>query len=253
MKRKLQENLNRIHERIARACERYDRKPSSVRLVAVTKHASLEMVRALIDLGVLDLGESRVQDLSQRAAMLRESFARRSHESTPLDCVRWHLVGHLQRNKVKTVLPWVDTIHSVDSLRLAEDIDTAAGKIERRIPILLEVNAADDPNKYGVAVAATTHLAEQLATLENIEVRGLMAMAPLTDDQTVIRHTFERMRELFDEIVDERTMGPAFKQLSLGMSRDFEHAIEFGATFVRIGTALFDGIELPQRALADAD
>jgi len=154
------------------------------------------------------------------------------------------LIGHLQRNKVKQVLPWVSMIHSVDSLRLAEEIDASAAKLERRMPILLEVNAADDPNKYGVAVAAALHLAEQLESLKHLEVRGLMAMAPLTEDERVTRRTFERTRELFDEIVAERVTGPAFKELSLGMSSDFEHAIEFGATMVRIGSALFEGIEL---------
>ncbi len=253
MKRKLQENLRRVHERIAAACDRCNRDPASVRLVAVTKQVSLEVIRALIDLGALDLGENRVQALTQRAAMVRESFARRSQTSSPPLHVRWHLIGHLQRNKVKPLLPWVDTIHSVDSLRLAEEIDTAAGALERRVPILLEVNAADDPGKYGVAVAATTHLAEQLVTLKNIEIRGLMAMAPLTDDQSVIRSTFERVRDLFDEIVAERVMGPAFKDLSIGMSNDFEQAIEFGATFVRIGTALFEGIELVTPSAAEAD
>jgi hypothetical protein len=127
---------------------------------------------------------------------------------------------------------------------LAEEIDAQAAKIGRRVSILLEINVSDEPAKGGVAVAAATHLAEQITTLQHINLRGLMAMAPLTENEAVIRGVFERVRELFDEVVSERTCGPAFNQLSLGMSNDFEHAIEFGATHVRIGSALLKGIEL---------
>ncbi len=159
------------------------------------------------------------------------------------------MVGHLQRNKVKAVLPWVDMIHSLDSLRLAEEIDAQSAKLGRKIPVLLEVNAADEPNKYGVAVAAITHLAEQISSLEHIDLRGLMAMAPLTDDESRIRYIFGRVRELLEEIVAERTCGPQFGELSIGMSNDFEYGIEAGATYVRIGTALLRGIELAPEPL----
>ena len=142
------------------------------------------------------------------------------------------------------VLPWTELVHSVDSLRLAEEINAQSAKLDRVTPILLQVNAGGEGSKSGVAVAAATHLAEQLVSLKNIEIRGLMAMAPLTDDESVIRNTFERTRELFDEIVTERICGSWFKELSLGMTNDFEYAIEYGATFVRIGSALFEGIEL---------
>ena len=253
IKRKLQENVKQIQDRIADACARSRRNPSSVKLIAVTKAASVEIIRTLVDLGVQDLGENKVQELCKRAAMVRESRMRRTKGDDANDSPRWHMIGHLQRNKVKHVLPWASLIHSVDSLRLAEDIDEAAAKLESRVPILLEVNAADDPNKHGVSVAASMHLAEQLVGLKHVEVRGLMAMAPLTTDDRQIRVTFERMKELFDEIVTERTMGPAFSELSLGMSGDFETAIEFGSTMVRIGTALFDGIELPPVVSAEAD
>lgn len=242
MKRKLHDNLKRVEQRIADACQRAHRDPSSVKLIAVTKYASLDIIRALIELGVQDLGESRVQELAQRAAMIQEwrNRLREPASSEP----RWHLVGHLQRNKVKSVLPWVAMIHSVDSLRLAEEIDAQAGKLGRRVPLLLEVNAAEDPNKYGVAVAAATHLVEQISTLKHIELRGLMAMAPLTDEVAHVRAVFERVRELFDEIVTERLCGQRFTELSMGMTGDFEQAIEFGATYVRIGSALLEGIEL---------
>ena len=245
MKRKLAENFKRIERRIAEACARADRDPSSVKLVTVTKSAGLDVIRALVELGVADLGESRVQALTRRAAMVKEWLSRRSRAlDSALSPPRWHMIGHLQRNKVRALLPWIDLIHSVDSLRLAEEIDFQAGKLGLRMPILLEVNAADEVSKHGVAVAATTHLAEQVCSLKNIELRGLMAMGPLTDDESMIRHTFHRVRELFDEIVGERLAGPAFTELSIGMSNDFECAIEVGATYVRIGTALFEGIQL---------
>ena len=251
MKRKLTENWKRIEQRIANACERARRKPSSVTFVAVTKAASLEIIRSLVEIGLADLGESRVQELTRRAAMLKEWLGRRAWDSSsaPLSAPRWHMIGHLQRNKVRGVLPWLELIHSVDSLRLAEEIDAESAKLGRKMPILLEVNASGESSKFGVAVAATTHLAEQITSLRHLELRGLMAMAPLTDNEIVTRHAFQRVRELFDEIIGERTCGPAFKELSLGMSSDFEYGIEAGATYVRIGSALFEGIELaPQPA-----
>lgn len=245
MKRKLAENLKRVQQRIADACRRAKRDPSNVQLVAVTKSASFEHIRTLMELGVTDLGENRVQELIRRAAMCKEWLARKQGDASPATpAPRWHMIGHLQRNKVRSLLPWVDLIHSVDSLRLAEELDTEAGRLGRRMPVLLEVNATGEVNKQGVAVAATTHLAEQIHSLKHLELRGLMAMGPLTDNTTAIRHCFQRMRELFDEILSEQTCGPTFRDLSLGMSGDFELGIELGATFVRIGSALFEGIEL---------
>ena len=246
VKRKLSENLKRIEQRIAEACARSSRDSGEVTLVAVTKYASLDLIRLLVDLGVQELGESRVQELTKRASMVNEWLGRRARDLSAgaKPRPRWHMVGHLQRNKVKAVLPWTELIHSVDSLRLAEEIDAQSAKLDRVTPVLLQVNASGEARKYGIAVAATTHLAEQLVSLRNIEIRGLLAMAPLTEDESVIRNTFERTRELFDEIVTERICGSWFRELSLGMTNDFEYAIEYGATLVRIGTALFEGIEL---------
>lgn len=246
LKRKLSENWKRVQQRIDDACHRAKRDPSTVTLVAITKYASLDILRLLVDMGVPHLGENRVQELIKRAAMINEWLSRRPRDLAAGARPRpqWHMVGHLQRNKVRSLLPWVSLIHSVDSLRLTEEIDAQAEKLDRVVPILLQLNLTDEPSKSGVAVAAVTHLAEQLHSLEHIEIRGLMAMAPLTEDVNEIRLTFERARELFDEIVAERICGPGFKDLSLGMTADFEHAIEFGSTYVRIGSALFEGIEL---------
>lgn len=254
MKRKLTDNVKRIEQRIEDACQRVDRDVSRIKMVAVTKTVSLDVIRNLLDVGVRDVGESKVQELDKRAAMIQEGLNRRTrdHGLPAIPRPRWHMVGHLQRNKVKALLPWVEMIHSVDSLRLAEEIDAQAAKIDRVIPILVEINVSGESAKHGVAVAATTHLVEQLNTLDHLEVHGLMAMGPLTDDETRIRLTFERVQELYDEVVSERACGPHFKELSMGMSNDFEHAIEFGATIVRIGTALFEGIEMNHPAAEPA-
>jgi len=246
MKRKLQENLKRVKQRIADACDRYGRDPSRITLVTVTKSASLDVVRTLVDMGLQDLGENKAQDLMQRAGMVNEWLGRRARDLSAgaRPRPRWHMIGHLQRNKVKMLLPWIDLIHSVDSLRLAEEIDIQSAKLDRVTPIFLQVNASRERQKEGVAVAAATHLAEQLMTLDHLELRGLMAMAPLTDDASVIRHAFGRVKELFEEFEHDRICGPAFKELSLGMSNDLEHGIEAGATYLRVGRALFEGVDL---------
>lgn len=249
--RKLSENWKRIEQRVGEAASRARREPKGVTIVAVTKTASLELVQALVDLGVRDLGENRVQEFARRAALIKEWLDQRDVSAgTTAARPRWHMIGHVQRNKVKALLPWADMIQTVDSLRLAEEIDAQAGKIGRVVPILMEVNATGETNKSGVAVAAAIHLAEQIRTLRQLELRGLMAMGPLTDDRERVRQVFGRVRELFDEIVGERVAGPQFRELSMGMSADFEIGIEFGATCVRIGSALFEGIELPSEPVS---
>src|SRR5262249_44521240 len=153
----------------------------------------------------------------------------------------WHMIGHLQRNKVKPILPLVSAIHSVDSLRLAEEIDGQAAKLGKKMPVLMQVNASEEPSKYGVAVGAAVHLAEQIDSMENLQVLGLMRMAPLAASEKEIRHCFVRTREIFDEMKWHKIGGEKLKHLSMGMSHDFETAIEEGATMVRVGTALFGG------------
>ena len=234
MKRRLEDNWKRVTDRVAAACARCGRAPGSVTIVAVTKSADTDIIRELIRLGVVHLGENRVQELARRATEIAEWLAaERSQGAVKLVTPQWHMIGHLQRNKVKPVLPHVSLIHSVDSLRLAEELDMHSEKLGRVTPVLLEVNSAGESTKTGVAVAAALHLAEQLNTLPHLELRGMMTMAPLTDDQNIIRHAFERTRELYDEMLHERVGGPKFRELSMGMSNDFELAIEFGATMVR--------------------
>ncbi|RJP35927.1 MAG: YggS family pyridoxal phosphate-dependent enzyme [Phycisphaerales bacterium] len=249
MKHQLRSNVDRVMERIHAACDRAGRRRDQVRVVIVTKYVALDVIRSLLEMGWRDLGESRPQELCRRAAATREWVERQIHNPantlTLDDLPRWHLVGHLQRNKVKPVLKWAHVIHSVDTLRLAEEINAQSVEAAVTTDVLLEVNVAGEAHKHGVAVAAAVHLAEMIATLKRVRLCGLMAMAPLTDDPAPIRRVFERTGELFDEIRHEGIGGDDFTELSMGMTNDFEHAIEFGATLLRIGSAFFEGIMQP--------
>jgi pyridoxal phosphate enzyme (YggS family) len=239
----LAEKLDEVRERIAAAAAKAKRDPGEITLIAVTKTAAPEQIREILQLGTVDLGESRVQVLVQRAAQLNEFFQRRAvhGEGAPVQKIRWHLIGHLQRNKVKMVLPLVQTIHSIDSLRLAEELDIQAAKISRRVPVMLQVNASEESTKFGVAVGAAVHLAEQIDSMPNLQMCGLMAMGPLDTPEDKVRHTFARAREIFEEMKWHKIGGTGLRHLSMGMSNDFEAAIQEGSTMVRIGTALFGG------------
>lgn len=247
----LAEKLDEVRERIAAAAAKAKREPGAVTLVAVTKSAAPEQIREILSLGVGDLGESRVQVLAQRAGQLDEFLKRRQAHGGPgdgggnaapvPDKVRWHMIGHLQRNKVKQLLPYVHTIHSIDSLRLAEDLDVQVAKLGRRVPVMLQVNASEEAQKHGVAVGAAVHLAEQIDSMPNLQLIGLMTMAPFDAEEKKVRAAFGRTREIFEEMRWHKIGGAGLKHLSMGMSNDFEHAIAEGSTMVRIGTTLFGG------------
>jgi pyridoxal phosphate enzyme (YggS family) len=239
----LAEKLEQVRERIAAAAAKARRQPGEITLIAVTKTAAPEQIREILQLGVADLGESRVQVLAQRAAQLNEFVARRAGhaEGGFPDKIRWHLIGHLQRNKVKQVLPIISMIHSVDSLRLAEELDMQAAKVDKRLPLLLQVNASEEPSKFGVAVGAAVHLAEQIDSMPNLQLTGLMTMGPLDAPEPKVRQAFSRTRELFEEMRWHKMGGANLQHLSMGMSNDFELAIAEGSTMVRIGSELFGG------------
>ncbi|CAN5486786.1 YggS family pyridoxal phosphate-dependent enzyme [soil metagenome] len=239
----LAEKLDEVKDRIAAAAVKAKREPGEVTLIAVTKYAAPEQIREILQLGVADLGESKVQQLTQRAAQLNEFVNRRAAQGVGglPDKIRWHMIGHLQRNKVKPVLPLVACVHSVDSLRLAEEIETHCTKLDRRMPVMLQVNSSEEGSKYGVAVGAAVHLAEQLDTMPHLQLIGLMTMAPLDANEAAIRQCFSRTREIFDELKWHKIGGTSLRHLSMGMSHDFELAIAEGATMVRIGSALFGG------------
>jgi pyridoxal phosphate enzyme (YggS family) len=239
----LSEKLDEVRDRIAQAAIKAKREPSEVTLIAVTKTAGPEQIREVLQLGIGDLGENRVQQLVQRAGQLNEFLTRQlsGGNATVPDKIRWHMIGHLQRNKVKPIIPFVGMVHSVDSLRLAEEIDAAGLKAGKRIPVLLQVNASEEAQKSGVAVGAAVHLAEQIDTMPNVQLSGLMTMAAFEAKEAEVRQTFTRTREIFEEMKWNKIGGTSLKHLSMGMSNDFEHAIAEGATMVRIGSLLFGG------------
>jgi pyridoxal phosphate enzyme (YggS family) len=238
---KISERIERVRGAINSACARVGRAPGDIKLVVVTKSATIEAIKEVIYLGLVELGENRVQQLKKVSAQIDEFLQGGDGDSTLPEKVNWHMVGHLQRNKVRQVLPIASLIHSVDTLRLAEEINTSAAKLNLCPKVLLQVNTSNEPQKYGVPVGATTHLAEQMETLPNLKLIGLMTMAPLTHNKDVIRACFVRTRELFIEMRGEKIVGPEFTELSMGMSSDYEVAIEEGATMLRIGSAIFAG------------
>jgi pyridoxal phosphate enzyme (YggS family) len=239
----LAEKLEQVRERIASAAVKAKREPGEITLIAVTKTAAPEQMREILQLGVSDLGESRVQVLAQRAGQLQEFLTRRAThgEGGFPDKVRWHMIGHLQRNKIKQVLPIVSAIHSIDSLRLAEELDVQAGKLAKRIPVMLQVNASEESTKFGVAIGAAVHLAEQIDSMPNLQFIGLMTMGPANEPEAKVRQAFTRTREVFEEMKWHKIGGTTLRHLSMGMSNDFELAIAEGATMVRIGSELFGG------------
>lgn len=238
---KIANKIKHVEQAIASACARSGREPSDIKLVVVTKSAELDQIKEVIRLGFDHLGENRVQQLRKVATQVAEYSAQQQGKVGLPEQIHWHMIGHLQRNKVRQVLPVVSLIHSVDTLRLAEEISSSAGRLNLCPRILLQVNASNEPQKYGVPVGAATHLAEQIETLPHLKLIGLMTMAPLTRNQDTIRACFTRARELFYEMRGEKIVGRQFTELSMGMSSDYEIAIEEGATILRIGSAIFAG------------
>jgi len=238
---KISERIGSVKEAISSACARVGRDVGEIKLVVVTKSATIEAIQEVIRLGFTDLGENRVQQLKKVSAQISDFLEKSNDDSALPKKVNWHMVGHLQRNKVRQVLPTASLIHSVDTLRLAEEINTLAAKLSLCPKILMQVNISNEPQKYGVPVGATTHLAEQIETLPNVKLIGLMTMAPLTHNKDLIRACFVRARELFIELRGEKIVGPQFTELSMGMSSDYEIAVEEGATILRIGSAIFAG------------
>lgn len=241
----LKSRYESVLARIAQAAERGGRRADDIVLVAVTKNASIDQIRELLALGHTDLGENREQQLTQHAALVDE-FLQRCRDVPSAgrgrvpETVRWHMIGHLQRNKVRRVLPVCRLVHSVDSLRLAEELQAvAAARLDHPAEILIQVNVAGERQKHGIAPAAARHLIEQIDTMFNLRVRGLMCLAPLVEDTKEIRQVFTRCHELFEDIRRSPEVHERFDILSMGMTHDFEIAIECGANVVRIGTAIF--------------
>jgi pyridoxal phosphate enzyme (YggS family) len=239
--KEIAERIKQLTDTINSTCARVGREASEIKLVIVTKSADIEAIKKVIQLGYIDLGENRVQQLKKVSSEIKDFLHAKARNSNWPEKVNWHMIGHLQRNKVRRTLPIASLIHTLDTLRLAEEVNTSAAKLDLRPRVLLQVNASREPQKNGVPVGAVIHLAEQVQTLLNLELVGLMAMAPLTKDKKIIRSCFARTKELFDELRGEKIVGPKFTELSMGMSSDYQVAIEEGATILRIGSAIFAG------------
>jgi len=223
----IQENVERVRERMAAACRRCGRVPDSVKLLAISKTFPPERIRAAYEAGLRDFGENRVQEAQAKLPALSDLS------------ITWHLVGHLQTNKARTARELFQWVHSLDSLRLAQKLDQVGLSTAGRLPVLLEVNLGGEESKSGVAESEIAPLAEQVSGLQTLEVRGLMVIPPWFADPEQARPYFRRLRELGREIAAKKIPHISMRDLSMGMSHDFEVAIEEGATIIRVGTAIF--------------
>lgn len=222
----LKENLQRVEENINAACKKAGRDRSEVTLISVSKTKPVEMLKEAYDLGVRVFGENKVQELEVKIP----EFG---------DDVSWHMIGHLQRNKVKYIVGKVSLIHSVDSLRLAEEIQKESEKKNVTTDILIEVNVAEEESKFGVTVEETENLIRDIAKLPNVHIRGLMTIAPYVVDSEENRWIFRKIKDLSVDIAAKNIDNVDMDILSMGMTGDYSVAIEEGATLVRVGTGIF--------------
>ena len=220
------ENITLVQSRIKSAAKASGRDASAITLVCVTKQASALEAQNAVDCGLTDIGENRVRDAKGKQEALRGD-------------IRWHMIGHLQTNKAKDAVRMFDLIHSVDSIKLAEAIDSSAAKIGKHQNILIQVNVSGEGSKFGLPLEEIDMFLDDISGFDNVRVMGLMTMAPFSDAPEDARPYFKRLKRLFDDI-SERTAGNAeMMLLSMGMSGDFEVAIEEGSNIVRIGSAIF--------------
>ena len=222
----LKDRLEEVEERIQEACRRAGRDRSEVTLIAVSKTKPAEILKEAYDLGIRVFGENKVQELTEK------------YEVLPKD-IRWHMIGHLQTNKVKYIADKVELIHSVDSLKLAETIEKEAAKRHRTIDILVEVNVAEEESKFGLKVEEVIPFIEKVAGFSHINVRGLMTIAPFVENPEKNRSVFADLRKLSVDITEKNIDNVNVSILSMGMTNDYEVAIEEGATMVRVGTGIF--------------
>ena len=221
----IRENLREVEEKISQACIRSGRDRSEVLLIAVSKTKPLEMIEEAAGCNQVDFGENKVQELCTK------------YEKFPT--LRWHMIGHLQRNKVRQVVGKAFLIHSVDSLRLAETIEAEAAKIGVTAKILLEVNVAEEESKFGLKMEEVIPLAEEISKMEHIHILGLMTIAPFVSDPEENRPIFRKLRQLSVDIKEKNMNNVDMDVLSMGMTNDYEVAVEEGATMVRVGTGIF--------------
>lgn len=220
----IRENLNKVEEKIAEICEKCCRERSEIKLIGVSKTQSIEIIKDALNLGLKDLGENKAQEFKEKAELISGDFS-------------WHFIGHLQTNKVKYVIHHADYIHSVDSIKLADEINRKAVQIGKKQNVLLEIKTSDEATKHGLnSEKEILELSDYCSRSSNLNLVGLMTMAPYTDNFEIIRKCFVRLRELKEFLCNA---GFDIRELSMGMTNDFEIAIEEGATMLRIGTAIF--------------
>lgn len=224
----LLDNIKNIYRRISHAAMRAGRSPEEVRLIAVTKKVDEKMILKALDIGLRDFGENRIQEAKDKLSNLKSQISDYK--------VIWHLIGHLQKNKAKTAVEFFELIHSVDSIELAEIIDRNAEKFGKIQNILIQVKLSDEDAKHGISKHNIIGLLSRIANMENLHVLGLMTMPPYFDNPEMARPYFKELREVRDFAIKN---GFTLSELSMGMSNDFEVAIEEGATMVRVGTAIF--------------
>lgn len=227
----LKKRLAQIQDQIAQACQRAGRSPDEVTLIGVSKTFPVAVVQAAYEAGLRHFGENRVQELLAKAAVLPGQIAGGQ--------VVWHMIGHLQRNKAKEVVANVDWLHSLDNLRLAETLERRAAMADRVLPCFVEVNVSGEPTKFGLEPEAVHHFLDALAPFEHLEIVGLMTLAAPAEDPEAVRPQFRLLRRLAETYQPRNNPHVQLRYLSMGMSGDFEVAIEEGATHVRIGSALF--------------
>ena len=220
------ENIKQVEENIIKSCEKVGRDPKEVTLIAVSKTKPYTAIEEALPSGVLDYGENKVQELTEK------------YEILPKD-IRWHMIGHLQRNKVKYLVGKVELIHSVDSLRLANQIETEFAKKNEIANILIEVNMANEESKFGITSETTEQLVREISKLEHVRIKGLMTIAPYTDNPETNRVYFRNMKKLSVDITEKNIDNVSMNVLSMGMTGDYQVAIEEGATMVRVGTGIF--------------
>ena len=222
----LASNLQEVERKILEACEKAGRAREDITLIAVSKTKPVPMLKEIYDLGIRDFGENKVQELTDKAPQL------------PVD-LRWHMIGHLQRNKVKQVTDKAVLIHSVDSVRLAKAIEAEAAKRDIIVQILLEVNVAEEDSKFGLKVNEVLPAIEEIAAMPHVRIKGLMTIAPFVENPEENRTVFAQLQKLSVDIAEKNIDNVSVDILSMGMTNDYQVAIEEGATMIRVGTGIF--------------
>lgn len=222
----IQVNIADIKEEIKQICQSCDRNPEDITLIVVTKTVDPERINYAVDCGVSNLGENKVQEIMDKYETVSKN-------------IKWHLIGHLQTNKVKYIIDKVELIHSVDSVKLAEEISKRAEKYDITKDVLVQINVAEEETKFGIELEEAVNFVKSISEFDNIRIKGLMTIAPYSDNPEGVRLVFRKLREKFDELSQMNLPNTEMKYLSMGMSNDYHIAIEEGANMIRIGTAIF--------------